>query len=38
VLKDITTEEFQRYQQAERNYDRALARYTIKRKALNDFT
>ncbi|KAF1358657.1 hypothetical protein EJ07DRAFT_156495 [Lizonia empirigonia] len=38
VLKDMTTEEFQRYQQAERNYDRTLARYTIKRKALNDFT
>ncbi|KAH3938660.1 hypothetical protein HBH98_242970 [Parastagonospora nodorum] len=38
VLKDMTTEEFQRYQQAERNYDRALARYTIKRKALHDFT
>ncbi|KAI1673246.1 hypothetical protein L13192_04105 [Pyrenophora tritici-repentis] len=38
VLKDMTTEEFQRYQQAERNYDRALARHTIKRKALNDFT
>ncbi|KAJ8113219.1 hypothetical protein OPT61_g4598 [Boeremia exigua] len=33
VLKDMTTEEFQRYQQAERNYDRALAKYTIKRKA-----
>jgi len=38
VLKDMTTQEFQRYQQAERNYDRALARYTIKRKALDDFT
>ncbi|KAF1924277.1 uncharacterized protein M421DRAFT_424916 [Didymella exigua CBS 183.55] len=38
VLKDMTTEEFQRYQRADRNYDRALARYTIKRKALNDFT
>ncbi|KAF2818597.1 hypothetical protein CC86DRAFT_413725 [Ophiobolus disseminans] len=38
VLKDMTTQEFQRYQQAERNYDQALARYTIKRKALNDFT
>ena len=38
VLRDMTTEEFQRYQQAERNYDRALARYTIKRKALDDFT
>ena len=38
VLKDMTTEEFQRYQQAERNYDRAMARYTVKRKALNDFT
>jgi hypothetical protein len=38
VLQDMTTHEFQRYQQAERNYDRALARYTIKRKALNDFT
>ena len=38
VLRDMTTEEFQRYQQAERNYDRALARYTIKRKASNDCT
>ena len=38
VLKDMTTEEFQRYQQAERNYDQAMARYTVKRKALNDFT
>ena len=38
VLRDMTTEEFQRYQQAERNCDRALARYTIKRKALDDFT
>jgi hypothetical protein len=38
VLKDMTTNGFERYQQAERNYDRALARYTIKKKALNDFT
>jgi hypothetical protein len=38
VLKDVTNEEFQRYQQAERNYDQALARYTMKREALNDFT
>ncbi|KAF1972799.1 hypothetical protein BU23DRAFT_466927, partial [Bimuria novae-zelandiae CBS 107.79] len=38
VLRDMTTEEFQRYQQAERGYDRALARYTVKRKALDDFT
>ena len=38
VLKDMMTEGFQRYQQAEKNYDRALARHTIKRKALNDFT
>jgi hypothetical protein len=38
VMRDMTTEEFQRYQQAEKTYDRALARYTIKRKALNDFT
>jgi hypothetical protein len=38
VMRDMTTEEFQRYQQAEKNYDRALARYTITRKALNDFT
>jgi hypothetical protein len=38
VMRDMTTEEFQRYQQAEKTYDQALARYTIKRKALNDFT
>jgi transcriptional regulator NrdR family protein len=38
VMRDMTTEEFQRYQQAEKTYDRALARYTIKRKALNGFT
>ncbi|KAF1935816.1 hypothetical protein EJ02DRAFT_470905 [Clathrospora elynae] len=38
VLKDMTTKEFQRYQQVERNYDRTLARYTIKKKALNNFT
>lgn len=35
VLRDMTTEEFQRYQQAERGYERALARYTVKRKALS---
>jgi hypothetical protein len=34
----MTTEEFRRHQQAERNDDRTLASYTIKRKALNDFT
>jgi hypothetical protein len=34
----MTTKESQQYQQAERNYDQALARYTIKSKALNDFT
>jgi hypothetical protein len=38
VLKDMTTEEFRQHQQAERNDDRTLASYTIKRKALNDFT
>jgi hypothetical protein len=36
VMRDMTTEEFQRCQQAEKNYDRALARYTMTRKALND--
>jgi hypothetical protein len=38
VMRDMMTEEFKRYQQAERNYDQALARYMITRKALNDFT
>ena len=37
VIKDMTTEEFQRCQQAKKNYGRALARHTINRKALNDF-
>jgi hypothetical protein len=38
VLRDITTKEFQQYQHAERAYKLTLTRYTIKRKALNNFT